>query len=103
VFRFKIFISIIIFSTFLILTSLIKNETREVEKKIFNLSLEINLKEKDFVESQLDFSYLTSPAMIENKIEQLDYYMYQPMEYSKIFLDLSNFIDLKKKFVTKEK
>ena len=68
-FRFKIFISIIIFSTFLILTSLIKNETREVEKKIFNLSLEINLKEKDFVESQLDFSYLTSPAMIENKIE----------------------------------
>ena len=101
-FRLKIFISIVIFSTFLILTSLIKNKTREVEKKIFNLNLKINVKEKDFVESQLDFSYLTSPAMIESKIEQLDYYKYQPMEYSKIFLNLSNFLDLKKKFVIKE-
>ena len=101
-FRLKIFISIVIFSTFLILTSLIKNKTREVEKKIFNLNLKINVKEKDFVESQLDFSYLTSPAMIESKIEQLDYYKYQPMEYSKIFLNLSNFLDFKKKFVIKE-
>ena len=40
-FRFKIVISIIIFSLFLVGTSTIKNETREIEKKIYNLSKKI--------------------------------------------------------------
>ena len=98
-FRLKIFISIVIFSSLLFGTSIIKNQTREIEKKIFNISKEIILKERDLNESQLDFSYLTSPSMIDQKIKHLDNKNYFPMEYSKIFLDLSSFINLQNKFV----
>ena len=66
-FKIKIFISIIIFSTLLVFTSIIKNQTREIEKKIYNLSNVIFYLEKDMNESQLDYSYLTSPAIIEKK------------------------------------
>ena len=96
-FRIKILISVVIFSSLLILTSFIKNQTRIIEKKIFNISKTVNSKENDLSESQLDFFYLTSPSIIEKKIENLDSNQYVPMEYSKIFLSISNFIELQNK------
>ena len=47
-FRFKILISLIIFSSFLFGTSIIKNQTREIEKDIYDLNKLIHQKEKDF-------------------------------------------------------
>ena len=98
--KIKILISIIIFSSFLIGTSFIKNQTRVLEKRIYSINKEITLKEIDLNESQFDFSYLSSPDIIEKKVELLDQVKYVPIEYSKIFLSLSNFIDLKNKLVT---
>ena len=66
-FRVKIFLSIMVFISLLVCTSVIKNETRDIEKKIYDLVKIIDIKEKDLNESQLDFSYLTSPAVIEKK------------------------------------
>ena len=100
--KIKFLISILIFSSLLIATSVIKNQTREIEKKIYNLSSIILTKEKDFNESQLDFFYLTSPSIIEDKIQHLDKYQYQPMEYSKIFLSMDNFINLENKLVNQK-
>ena len=102
-YKVKILISIIVFISLLVCTSVIKNETRDIEKKIYDLVKIIDIKEKDLNESQLDFSYLTSPAVIEKKIEYLDRNQYQPMEYSKIFLNMSSFLNLQNKFVTQEK
>ena len=102
-YRIKFFISFIIFSTLLVITSIIKNQTREIEKNILYLSNKIHQKEKDYNESYLDFSYLTSPVLIDNKIDHLDNEKYIIMEYSNIYLDITEFIDLKKKFVTQEK
>ena len=99
-FKIKIIASIFIFSFLLIGTSIIKNQTREIEKKISSINKIIILKEKDLNESQLDFSYLTSPAKIEKRIEHLDNLQYSPMEFSKIFLNMSSFIDLQNKFAT---
>ena len=62
-FRFKIFISITIISVFLIGTSFIKNQTRDIEKKIYSINKKISLKERDYNESQLDFFYLTAFSM----------------------------------------
>ena len=101
-FKIKILISISIFSILLIGTSIIKNQTRVLEKKIYNLSKIVFLKEKDLKESQLDFFYLTSPSMIEQKIEGLDREEYVTMEYSKIFLSLTSFMDLKSKIVNQQ-
>ena len=100
-FRFKILISIVVFTLFLISTSIIKNQTRELEKKISNLNEIINKKEKDLNESQLDFSYLTSPSILDLQIEHLDTNEYIPMEYSNIFLSLSDFLNLNQKLANK--
>ena len=101
-FKLKIFASVVIFSFLLVGTSIIKNKTRELEKKIYHLSKEISLKEKDYKESELDFAYLTSPKMIEKKIDHYDRNKYFPMDFSKIFLNLSNFENIKKKLVEKK-
>ena len=63
-FKLKILTSIFVFSFFLIGTSIIKNKTREIEK-IHKANNSIFIKEKDLKESQLDYSYLTSPLQIE--------------------------------------
>ena len=94
--RIKIILSITVFSFLLILTSIIKNQTREIEKKILNFKQIINSKEKDFNESQLDFYYLTSPSVVEKKIELIDNKQYIPMESSNIFLKMDDFTDLEK-------
>ena len=101
-FKFKFFLSITIFLTLLITTSIIKNKSREIEKKIYTLNKTLLLKEKDYNESQLDFFYLTSPSNIEKKIAHLDNYDYLPMKYSQIFLSMSSFLDLKNKFAVQE-
>ena len=97
--KFKIFISIIFFSFLLIGTSVIKNETRELEKKINVLTKAYAQKERNFNEVQLDYYYLTSPSMIEKKIEHLGIKKYIHMEYSKIFLSIENFINIQNKHV----
>ena len=102
-YKIKILFSIIIFTTLLVVTSFIKNQTRVIEKKIYNLGKIIYVKEKDYKESQLDFFYLTSPLIVEQKIKHLDNTQYVPMDNSKIFLDLEAFIGLKKKYVNYEK
>tara|TARA_Y100000389_G_scaffold51131_1_gene46849 strand:+ start:1220 stop:1558 length:339 start_codon:yes stop_codon:yes gene_type:complete len=96
-FKLKIVIPTIIFLILLIITSIIKNQTRTIEKKLLKISKKIALQEKDINESQLDFYFLTSPAEIEKKIKILGINNYSPIENSKIFLSLSNFADIKKK------
>ena len=100
--RIKIFITIIIYSFLLIGTSVVKNKTRETEKKISNIREKVSYLEKDLNETELDYSYLTSPAMIDRRIENLDNNYYIIMEYSKIFENISNFINLNNKFLTLE-
>ena len=95
-FQFKIIISTIIFLILLIITSMIKNQTRMIEKKIHKLNKKISLKEKDINESQLDFHFLTSPEQIEKKVKTLGQNNYLPIKNSKIFLSLSNYINIQK-------
>ena len=99
-FKLKITISTIIFLTLLIITSKIKNKTRIIEKDLYKLNKKISLKEKDINESQLDFHFLTTPAEIEKKVKILELNMYAPIKSSKIFLNFSDFNDLKKKIST---
>ena len=96
-FKFKIFSIVIVFSFLLVGTSTIKNETRKIERKINHINQIITSKEKDLNESQLDFFYLTSPRMLEKRIDHLDTYNYVPMEFSRIFLDISDFLNIQNK------
>ena len=96
-FKSKIVITTIIFLLLLIFTSIIKNQTRIIEKKLFFLNKKIALKERDINDSQLDLHYLTSPAELEKKIKILGLNNYKTIEKSKIFLNFSDFFNIKKK------
>ena len=100
--KIKIFSTIIIFSFLLVGTSIVKNKTRETEKKIYNIIEKVSYLEKDVNETELDYSYLTSPMMIEQKIKNLDRNNYIIMDRSKIFIDISSFKNINNKFVTQE-
>ena len=95
--RLKIIIPAIIFLILLFVTSIVKNQTRIIEKKLYKLNKKITLKKKDITESQLDFYFVTSPAEIEKKVKILGQNNYLPIKNSKIFLSLSNFTDIQKK------
>ena len=81
-------IQIIIFLILLIATSIIKNQTRITEKKLFKLNEKITYKEKDINESELDFYFLSSPAEVEKKINILGKNNYIPIRNSKIFFSI---------------
>ncbi len=94
-FNTKFIISTIVFLTFLIITSTIKNKTRVIEKQITNLNNIIISKEKNINEAQLEFYYLTSPLEIEKRLSLLGFNIYQPIIYSKIFFSIPEFTSLK--------
>ena len=96
-FKMKFIIASSIFISFLLITSIIKNKTRVIEKNISNLSKIILIKTKDINEAQLDFHYLTSPAEIEKKLSIIGFDNYKPIKYSNIFFDISDFAEIQNK------
>ena len=96
-FKLKFTISAIIFISFLIITSFIKNQSRILEKKIHNLSFQVVSKEKNLSETQLDFYYLTSPSENEKRITKKKYKEFKPIAQSKIFLNINDLIQIEKK------
>mgnify|MGYP001402701409 FL=1 len=96
-FKMKFIIVSSIFISFLLFTSTIKNKTRVIEKNISNLTTKIFIKTSDINETQLDFDYLTSPAEIEKKISIIGFDNYQPIKYSSIFFNISDFTEIQNK------
>ena len=96
-FNLKLFFSLAIFTFFLIITSLVKNQSRIIEKKIKVLNSNIIVKEKNISESEMEFSYLSSPNEIEKKFNIRDLEKFEPIEQSKIFYDIHDFNILEKK------
>jgi hypothetical protein len=84
-------------------TSVIKNQTRVVEKKIQKVEKKLAEIKKDTHETQLDYSYLSSPAYLSKKIEYLAFIEYVPMEFSKIYLSYRDFFDAQKKITILKK
>jgi len=96
-FKMKFIIASSIFISFLLVTSIIKNKTRVIEKNISNLNKIILIKTNDINEAQLDFHYLTSPAEIEKKLSIIEFDNYKPIKYSNIFFDISDFTEIQNK------
>ena len=97
----KLIISIVVFSGLLFFTSIIKNKTRVLEKNITSYQKKISYLEKELYESQLDFYYLTSPKILQEKLSFLTNEEYSYMNISKIYLDLNDFIEDQKKISKK--
>ena len=95
--KINLIISIFIFSILLGITSAIKNKTRIIEKSIYKIDIKIANIEKDLHETQLDYFYVSSPGYLSKKIKQLDFIEYMPMDFSRIYLNYTDFMDSQKK------
>ena len=95
--KFNLNISICIFSILLGITSIIKNQTRIIEKDIFKISKKIAIMKKDLHETELDYFYLSSPKNLSNKIKDLGFIEYVPMDFSRIYLNYDDFTADQKK------
>ena len=96
-FNSKLFFSLVVFTFFLIITSLVKNQSRIMEKQIKGLNNNILTKEKNISEAELEFSYLSSPNEIEKKFKSRDLEKFEPIKNSNIFYDIHDFNILEKK------
>ena len=96
-FKIKLITSLLIFSILLGVTSLVKNKTRIIEKKIYKIDSIILIKEKDLHETELDYFYVSSPKNLSAKIEDLSFIEYIPMDFSRIYLNYINFVNSQKK------
>ena len=98
--KIKLILSISIFSVLLIVTSIVKNQTRIIEKKIYKVDKNILVLKKDFHETELDYSYLSSPKYLSEKIKEIAFIQYTPMDFSRIYLDYQDFTNSNKKITT---
>jgi len=96
-FNSKLFFSLTVFTFFLIITSLVKNQSRIVEKKIKGLNVSIIAKEKNISEAEMEFSYLSSPHEIVKKFNDRDLEKFEPIKHSNIFYDIHDFYKIEKK------
>jgi len=96
-FNLKLFFSLTVITFFLIITSLVKNQSRIIEKQIKGLNIKIIAKEKNISEAEMEFSYLSSPNEIEKKFNSGDLEKFEPIKYSNIFYDVHDFNILEKK------
>ena len=96
-FNSKLFFSFVVFTFFLIITSLVKNQSRIIEKQIKGLNINIIAKEKNISEAEMEFSYLSSPNEIEEKFNIGDLEKFEPIKHSNIFYDVDDFNTLEKK------
>ena len=87
----KKIIIILIYTSFFIAISIIKNESRLVETKIQNHESKIFLLEKNLLEASLEFQYLSSPAVLSSKIEKNLDKKYNSLNFSQIYLDIEDF------------
>jgi len=96
-FNSKLFFSLAVFTFLLIITSLVKNQSRIIEKQIKGLNINIIAKEKNTSEAEMEFSYLSSPNEIEKKFYSGDLEKFKPIKNSNIFFDVHDFNTLEKK------
>lgn len=93
----KLIMSLTIFSLLMILTSIIKTETRKIEKSILLFEKNIALMQNNLYEAQLDYYYLSSPESIYKKIQTYSDQEYESIKLSAVYFSIDHFLKEQKK------
>ena len=88
----------------IIFTTITKNSTKEIEKKIYNTEENLRVLKNKYEMVLTDFNYLTTPEKLmeyqsryfENELDQVDIKKLKKMTLKKNQLEIKEFIDLKK-------
>ena len=89
--------SLSIFLFLMIVTSVIKNNTRNIEKNIEKLNTEVSILNNELLNAEMDFIYLSSPDKLEKKISTFNQKKYSTFNFSRIFLSTEAFINFSSK------
>ncbi len=89
--------SLSVFLFLMIFTSIIKNNTRNIEKNIEKLNTEVSILKNELLNAEMDFIYLSSPDKLEKKILSLNRKKYSTYDFSRIFLSTEEFINFSSK------
>tara|TARA_B100000795_G_C22540277_1_gene338558 strand:- start:194 stop:505 length:312 start_codon:yes stop_codon:yes gene_type:complete len=100
-------ISLVSILILMLVTSLVKNSTKEIEDKIFTKNENIRSLKIEFEDEKLEFNYLSSPKKLtqyqskyfENDLSQIDIMKVKKMLIEENYLKV---IDFKNKFQTNE-
>ena len=91
----KKIIIILTYVTFFIAIPIIKNESRLIEKKIQIHESTIFLLEKNLLEANLEFQYLTSPQILTKKVNENIDTEYNNLTKSQIYLTFEDYVSKK--------
>ena len=88
----------------LIFTTIIKNSTKEIEKKIYNTKENLRVLKNKYEMVLTDFNYLVTPEKLmeyqykyfENELDQVDIKKLKKITLKKNQLEIKEFIDFKK-------
>ena len=88
----------------LIFTTIIKNSTKEIEKKIYITKENLRVLKNKYEMILMDFNYLTTPEKLmeyqskyfENELDQVDIKKLKKITLKKNQLEIKEFIDFKK-------
>ena len=96
---------IVIFSIFLLLifTTITKNSTKNIEKKIYNAKENLRILKQKYEMVLLDFNYLSSPENLmeyqrtyfEDELKEIDIVNLKKLTFIKNEILANNFINLK--------
>jgi len=96
----KKIIIILIYISFFISIPIIKNKSRLIETKIQNYESKIFALEKNLLEANLEFQYLSTPAVLLSKVEKNFDQQYTSLDLSQIYLNINDFISEQKKITS---
>jgi len=93
----------------LIFTTIIKNSTKEIEKKIYNTKENLSVLKNKYEMVLTDFNYLVTPEKLmeyqykyfENELDQVDIKKLKKITLKKNQLEIKEFIDFKKNYWNK--
>ena len=91
-FKKSLILSLTVFFTLMIITSLIKNKTRNLEKEIEKINKEVAFLEKQLSDAEIDYIYLSSPKKLKKYLSTLSKEEYLSFDHSRIFFSTEQFL-----------
>ena len=91
-FKKSLILSLTVFFTLMVITSVIKNKTRNLEKKIEKINKEIAFLEKQLSDAEIDYIYLSGPEKLTKYLSTFNKEKYLSFDYSRIFFSTEQFL-----------
>ena len=91
-FKKSLILSLAVFFTLMIITSVIKNKTRNLEKEIEKINKEVAFLEKQLSDAEIDYIYLSSPNKLKKSLSALGKEEYLSFDHSRIFFSIEQFL-----------